>query len=262
MTNGPGTQFSDGEGYERLMGRWSRMVGVPFLAWLNMSSGLSWLDVGCGNGAFTEEIIRHAAPSKVCGVDPSPQQLQHVKGRPQAALARFQQGDAQALPFLDQEFDVAVMALAISFVPNPSEAVKELKRVTRKGGVVATYMWDVPGGGVPVSPVVRVLKKMGLPVAMPPHPEVSEIEALCSLCEEAGMTGIETRVFYIPVTFPDFETLWADTTLPIGPLGEQLQNLDDRTRAALRQQLQASLPTAPDGSITYEAFANAVKGRA
>jgi SAM-dependent methyltransferase len=262
MTNGPENQFSDGESYERLMGRWSRLVAVPFLEWLHVAPGLSWLDVGCGNGAFTEEIIRHAAPSKVLGIDPSPQQLHHAKARPQAALARFQQGDAQDLPFPDQEFDVAAMALAISFVPNPSQAVKELKRVTRKGGIVATYMWDLPGGGVPVSPVVRVLKKMGLPTTMPTHPEASEIEALRSLWEEAGMSGIETSVFRIPVTFPDFETLWADTTLPIGPLGEQLQNLDDRTRADLRQKLQAALPTATDGSITYGAVANAVKGRA
>jgi SAM-dependent methyltransferase len=262
MTNGPDVQFSDGEGYERLMGRWSRLVGVQFLEWLNVAPGLSWLDVGCGNGAFTEEIIGHAAPSNVSGVDPSPQQLLHAKGRPQAALARFQQGDAQALPFQDEEFDVAAMSLAISFVPDPTKAVKELKRVTREGGTVATYMWDLPGGGVPVSPVVRILKKMGLPAAMPPHPEASEIAALRSLWEEAGMAHIETRVFRIPVTFPDFETLWTDTTLPIGPLGEQLQSLDDRTRAALRLQLQASLPTATDGSITYEAVANAVKGRA
>lgn len=261
MTNGPGTQFSDGESYERLMGRWSRLVGVQFLDWLHVAPGLSWLDVGCGNGAFTEEIISHAAPSEVCGVDPSPEQLQHAQRRPQVAQTQYLLGDAEALPFADQYFDVAAMALAISFVPNPLQAAQEMKRVSRKGGTVATYMWDLPGGGVPLSPLARVLKKMGHPVAMPPHPEVSEIEALRSLWEEAGMSGIETSVFRIPVTFPDFETLWADTTLPIGPLGEQLQNLDDRTRADLRQRLQDSLPTETDGSITYGAVASAVKGR-
>ena len=66
-----GTQFLDGDAYERLMGRWSRMAGEKFLNWLAVPNGLYWLDVGCGNGAFTESLIAGSAPAAVGGIDPS-----------------------------------------------------------------------------------------------------------------------------------------------------------------------------------------------
>src|SRR5215469_13707834 len=121
--------FTDGEAYERLMGRWSRKVGKLFLDWLDAPKSLSWLDVGCGNGAFTEEIIARCAPAKVTAVDPSEGQLGYAQTRPGAKLAEFRVADAQSLPFENRDFDVVAMALAISFIPDPAKAVAEMVRV-------------------------------------------------------------------------------------------------------------------------------------
>jgi len=93
--------FTDGEAYERLMGRWSRLVGEQFLDWLEAPKNLRWLDVGCGNGAFTEELIAHCAPASVMGIDPSDQQLAYARRRGEAKMAEFRVADARNLPFGD-----------------------------------------------------------------------------------------------------------------------------------------------------------------
>ena len=149
----PGQIFSDGKVYERMMGRWSKLVGRIFLDWLAPPKGLHWIEVGCGNGAFTEELIAHCAPRAVDAIDPSEGQLTFARTRPSAKLARFRQADAQALPFADKSFDAAAMALVITFVPDPAKAVAEMARVVRPGGLIATYMWDIAGGGLPLTSI-------------------------------------------------------------------------------------------------------------
>ena len=141
--------FTDGKAYERLMGRWSQVVGVKFIDWLGAPKGLRWIDVGCGNGAFTEVLIARAAPAAVTGIDPSPDQIDYARKRPAAKLAQFRVGDAQALPFDDNSFDAASMALVITFFSDPLKAAREMVRVVKPGGLVATYMWDFPAGGIP-----------------------------------------------------------------------------------------------------------------
>jgi ubiquinone/menaquinone biosynthesis C-methylase UbiE len=119
----PQIRFDDGASYERFMGIWSRMAGDVFIDWLKPAAGLKWVDVGCGNGAFTENIVERCAPLSVDGVDPSEGQLAFARTRPAARLAKFHQGDAMALPFADDTFDVAVMPLVIFFVPEPATGV-------------------------------------------------------------------------------------------------------------------------------------------
>ena len=156
--------FTDGETYERLMGRWSRSVGVQFLDWLDLPKGLRWLDVGCGNGAFTEVLAAHVTPSELTGVDPSKEQIAFAKIREGAKLAQFRVGDAQALPFSDGSFEVAIMALVISFVPDPAKAVSEMARVVRPGGMVAAYMWDSSNSS-PHGPLYATMSALGFPIA-------------------------------------------------------------------------------------------------
>ena len=131
------------------MGRWSQLVGDGFLDWLAPASGLRWLDVGCGNGAFTEMLVERCAPAAVVGVDPSEAQLAFARTRPASRVAQFRQGDAMALPFPDDAFDAAVMPLVIFFVPDPPKGVAEMARVVRPGGVVTAYGWDLFDGGFP-----------------------------------------------------------------------------------------------------------------
>src|ERR1700746_3822164 len=112
-------RFDDGLSYERYMGDWSRRVGSVFLDWLAAPSGLKWIDVGCGNGAFTEVLVERCAPVEVQGIDPSEGQLAFARKRPAAHIAKFSHGDATALPFPAGTFDAATMALVIYFVPDP-----------------------------------------------------------------------------------------------------------------------------------------------
>src|SRR5215470_2694268 len=105
--------FRDGADYERTMGAWSRLAGKIFLDWLAPHPGLRWIDIGCGNGAFTELIVERCAPAEVQGIDSSEGQLAFARERPGARMTQFRQGDAMALPFPEDSFDVAIMALVI-----------------------------------------------------------------------------------------------------------------------------------------------------
>ena len=91
-------RFDDGAAYERMMGTWSRFAGEIFLDWVAPRPGLGWIDVGCGNGAFMELLVERCAPIEVQGIDPSDAQLAFARARPTARVAKFQQGDAMALP--------------------------------------------------------------------------------------------------------------------------------------------------------------------
>jgi ubiquinone/menaquinone biosynthesis C-methylase UbiE len=258
MTDTTTGTFDDGAGYERLMGRWSRLAGRDFLAWLNVPAGLSWLDVGCGNGAFTEEVITHAKPAAITGIDPSPGQIAFARSR--GNNASFVEGDALALPFADAQFDVAAMALVIAFVTDPAKAVAEMQRVVRPGGTVATYMWDLPNAGVHLAPFYRALKDMGLAGPMPPSAQVSRSEALEALWRGAGLKDVEVTTINITVHFTDFEDFWTSNTVPQGPQAERLKQMNADQIAELQKRLRATVPFASDSSISYRAFANAVKG--
>jgi ubiquinone/menaquinone biosynthesis C-methylase UbiE len=255
-----GQMFSDGKVYERMMGRWSKRVGVQFLDWLEAPKNLRWVEVGCGNGAFTEELIARSAPLEVSAVDPSPGQLNFARTRPGAKMARFQIGDAQALPFPDNTFDAAAMALVITFIPDPAKAVGEMARVVRPGGLVATYMWDTLNGGVPLAPVGAALKSMGKSLARVSG-DASKRETMQALWQEARLQSVETRVIRIHVTFSSFEDFCESSLVPIGPSGQVVSNMSPAEKEQLKARLREILPIAADGSIAYEAFANAVKGR-
>jgi SAM-dependent methyltransferase len=252
--------FTDGEAYERLMGRWSRRVAETFLDWVDVPNNLGWLDVGCGNGAFTEELIARCAPAAVTAVDPSDDQLAYARTRPGARMADFRVGDAQKLPFADDSFDAAAMALVISFLPDPGRAVAEMARVVRPGGSVAAYMWDIPGGGVPVHPIYLAMESMGFMSGRPPNPKASEANAMRGFWEEAGLESIETRAIRIPTVYSDFDDFWDSNVVPIGPQGKVIADMAPGARGELRLRLRDHLPACPDGRIIYEACANSVKG--
>src|SRR6476469_4311482 len=136
-------RFDDGAAYDSFMGHWSRLAGAVFLDWLAPPSKQRWLDVGCGNGAFTEMIVQRCAPASIDGVDPSEGQLAYARTRPALRAAQLRQGDAMALPFPDDAFDAAVMPLVIFFVPDPAKGIAEMARVVRPGGLVTAYGWDL-----------------------------------------------------------------------------------------------------------------------
>src|SRR5215468_6024675 len=186
-------RFEDGAAYERMMGNWSRRAGSIFLDWLAAASDLKWIDVGCGNGAFTELLVERCAPTLVNGIDPSEAQLDFARKRLAARQAKFDLGDAMALPFPADEFDGAIMALVIFFVPDPAKGVAEMARVVRPGGIVAAYAWDVLGGGFALEPIRIELRAMGLKPVDPPSVDASRLEAMRDLWTSAGLEAVETR---------------------------------------------------------------------
>lgn len=252
--------FDDGATYDRYMGQWSRIVGDVFLDWLAPGRGLRWLDVGCGNGAFTEMLFERCAPAAIDGVDPSEAQLAFARAQPAAKLAKFHQGDAMALPFPDDAFDAAVMPLVIFFVPDPAKGVAEMARVVRAGGIVAAYGWDLTGGGFPYTALQQEMRELGVTHGMPPSPEAARLDVLQELWTGAGLQSIETRAIEVQRTFDDFEDWWQ--TVLTGPsVSAKLAAMAPDVRAALKERMRAHHPADASGRVTYGARANAVKGR-
>jgi ubiquinone/menaquinone biosynthesis C-methylase UbiE len=252
-------RFNDGAAYERLMGVWSRSAGEVFLDWLAPPLAARWVDVGCGNGAFTELIVERCAPAAIEGVDPSEGQLAFARTRPAARVATFRQGDAMALPFADASFEAAVMALVIFFVPEPAKGVAEMARVTRPGGLVSAYAWDVLGGGLPFEPFIAEMRAMGLNPPLPPSFEASRMEALRDLWKGAGIEEIETRQIVVRRTFDDFDDFWATNTL--ANIGAAIAAMPPADAERLRAQVRARVPADETGRVTHVAHANAIKGR-
>ena len=229
-----------------------------FLDWLDAPKAAHWLDVGCGNGAFTEEILTRTQPAKVTGIDPSGGQIKFAHSREGTKAADCHVGDAQALPFAKATFDASIMALAIAFVPDPAKGVSELVRVTKEGGLVATYMWELPGS-VPLYPFANALRDMGKPMVMPISSQFSHMDALTKLWQSAGLTAVQSRQIHTTISYTSFEDMW-ESSLLTGPLKEQVSQLSSEVQADLANRVRASLPPAADGSIHFECFANAVKG--
>src|SRR3984893_6559583 len=237
----PGQMFSDGKTYERMMGRWSKRVGVQFLDWLGAPKGLHWVEVGCGNGAFTEELIAHTAPRAVPSIDPSEGQLAFARTRTAAKLAEFRLGDAQALPFPDKSIDAVAMVLVVSFIPDtakavadmtrvfffipdPPKAVAKMARVVRPGGIVATYRWDIPGGGLPLAPVGRAFKAMGKEYSHTSD-NASRREVMQTLWQGAGLQAVETRVIRITVNYTSFDDFCESSLVAVGPAGQVIAKM-------------------------------------
>lgn len=252
-------RFDDAVAYEEFMGKWSRLAGDAFLDWLAAPAGLRWVDVGCGNGAFTELLIERCAPIAVEGVDPSEEQLEFARDRLVAGPARFQQGDAMALPFANCAFDAAVMALVIFFVTDPAKGVAEMARVVRPGGSVSAYAWDMLGGGFPYAALQEELAALGSPHLWPPSIEASRIDVMRRLWNGAGLVQVRTRTIGVERTFADFETFW--TIALTGPrIAPRVAAMRPADVALVKERLRARLTPDAAGRITYEAVANAIQG--
>ena len=253
-------RFTDGAAYERYMGVWSRRVGEAFLDWLAPAAGLRWLDVGCGNGAFTELVAEHCAPASVHGIDPSEAQLAYARSRPALREAHFRPGDAMALPFADGSFAAAVMPLVIFFVPDPAKGASEMARVVAPGGIVAAYAWDMVGGGFPYESLRAEMRALGVPIPEAPSNDASRLEALRDLWTGAGLEGVQTRQLEVQRTFADFDDYWT-TVLGAPSTGPKMAAMTPEALADLQSRMRARLPASGSGQITCAARANAVKGR-
>jgi SAM-dependent methyltransferase len=253
-------RFDDGAAYDRYMGVWSRLVGETFLDWVAPASGLRWLDIGCGNGAFTQLIVRHTAPASLAGIDPSEEQLASARGDESLRGGDFRQGSAMELPFGDDAFDAAVMPLVIFFVPDPAQGLREMVRVVSPGGLVCAYAWDMAGGGFPYWSLQNEMREMGAAIPAPPSPQASELEVMEGLWIDAGLEGVETRVITVERTFASFDEYWAITLT--GPsVGPSFEAMGEAKVAELKERMRGMLVADAHGRITCSARAHAVQGR-
>jgi len=256
--------WAAGDAYEPYVGRWSRLVARQFLDWLAVSAGSSWLDVGCGTGALSELILAQATPAKVEGLDPSAGFVEYARTRVTDARARFHVADARDTGLEGAVFDAVVAGLVINFVPQPEEAVAEMRRVARPGGAVAAYVWDYAGmmqlmrhfwnAAVALDPGARELDEgRRFPLCAP--------EALRELFAQSGLHDVQTRAIDVVTHFRDFDDYWAPFLGGQAPAPGYAMALSEERRARLRERIRDSLPFGIDGSIPLVARAWAVRGR-
>jgi SAM-dependent methyltransferase len=248
------------------VGRWSRLVAREFVDWLGMPTGKRWLDVGCGTGSLTATILERADPRSVLGVDPSAGYIDHARAMIADPRARFEVGDARALPTSDDSVDAVVSGLVLNFV-SPGEqatAVSEMHRVVEPGGTVAAYVWDYAGqmqlmrhfwdAAVDLDPDARSLDEgMRFPLGQP--------GPLRDLFLGAGFATVETRAIDVPTVFRDFDDYWSPFLGGQGPAPGYAMSLSEERRSALRERIRAGLPVSPNGSFRLIARAWAVRGR-
>jgi SAM-dependent methyltransferase len=255
--------WAQGAGYERYVGRWSRLVANRFLQWLAISPGRAWLDVGCGTGALSQRILDCHAPARVVGIDSSEGFAAHARAHVIDPRAEFRVGDARALPVSDGEFDAVVCGLVLNFVPDPPRAVAEMRRATQPGGTVALYVWDYAGemqlmrrfwdAAAALDPAASDLDEgRRFPICRP--------EPLCALLADAGLRDVAAETIDVPTVFADFDDYWSPFLAGQGPAPGYCMSIPADRRLALREELRRMLPAGPDGVIRLTARAWAVQG--
>lgn len=253
-------RFENGAAYERGMAVWSQLAGAIFLDWLAPAPNQRWIDVGCGNGAFTELVVARCAPADIQGIDPSESQLEFARTRPGARGATFQIGDAHALPFATDSADIAIMALVIFFLDDPAAGLAEMRRVVRSGGLVAAYAWNIPARSFPLEPVQAEFRAMGKTPLLPPSAAIAEASALRAAWAEAGLSDLRQREITVTRSFDDFEDFWT-VTLGTGLMSDAIAKLPEGEREAFKQRVRQRLPPEADGRLRYTVSANAIAGR-
>ncbi len=257
---------TDGDAYEQVMGRWSRRLAERFLDFTGEVDG-DCLDLGCGTGHLAAAILRRAPDARVTGVDFSPAYVAHAQGRADIAAAEFRVGDACALPFADGSFDRVLSLLMLHFVPRAPDAVAEMRRVTRPGGIAAATVWDARGG--------MVANRMFFDTAAMLDPAADALRAqnyvrpmtrpgeLAAAWHAAGFVDVAEAYLTIRMEFADFEDFWSPYLGGQGPGGVYVAGLDPAVREKLKAQVRrAYLDGEPDGPRSYACSAWAVRGMA
>src|SRR3954447_693521 len=226
------------DAYDSFMGRYSVQLGPQMADLAGVQAGERVLDVGCGPGALTAELVLRGA--QVSAVDPSPQFVAAAQERYPDADVR--QSSAESLPFGDGEFDAALAQLVVHFMPERGGGLAEMRRVTRPGGVVVASVWDMVGGAAPLTPFWRAARERDPSTEGEADRAGAGEGQLPGLFAQAGLRDVEEAAQPVNVEHASFDEWWLPFTLGVGPAGEYYQRLDPEQQQALEARLREQLP--------------------
>jgi SAM-dependent methyltransferase len=234
------------------MGRYSVPLAPQLADFAAVAAGQRVLDVGCGPGALTAELVTRLGPAAVSAVDPSEPFVAAAQERHPGVSVR--RAAAEQLPFGDQAFDAALAQLVVHFMARPVVGLREMARVTRKHGVVAACVWDHAGGQGPLSLFWEAARELDPDVEDESQLAGAREGHLAQLFQAAGLHEIEESALLVSVEHPSFEDWWEPFTLGVGPAGGHASGLDAKRQAKLRELCREMLPAAPFG-LTARAWA-------
>lgn len=254
--------FSKSEAYAVFMGRWSRQLAVPFVAFAGVQAGDDVLDVGSGTGALAAAILAGTDSGRIVGIDPARAYVDHARTRMKSERVTFEEGDGQQLRFATGEFDKTLSLLVVNFIPDPAKAVAEMIRVTKPGGIVAAAVWDYGEG----MEMLRIFWDEA--VALDPssesrderHMPLSRSGELAALWRQHGLADVVEAPLVIELSFESFDDFWSPFLKGQGPAGAYVASLSEARQQLLRDRLRRRLADKAGGSFRLTARAWAVKG--
>lgn len=230
--------------YDRFMGRYTPPLAAALADAARVADGQRVLDVGCGPGGLTAELVKRTGAKRVAAVDPAPQFVAACAERNPGVDAR--EGTAEELPWDDGTFDAALSCLVIGFMRDADRGVAEMARVTRPGGVVAACMWDVAGGRMNMLRLFWTAMRGRLPSVGGEQDRAGTSKGdIAERLARAGLSDVSGGELAVSAAYADFDDFWEPFTFAVGPAGQALSELPPEDRAAVREDLRAELPDGP-----------------
>jgi ubiquinone/menaquinone biosynthesis C-methylase UbiE len=245
------------DAYDRFMGHYSQQLSPQLADLAGIGPGQRVLDVGCGPGALTAEIARRVGPEAVTAVDPSASFVAAAQARnPGVAVL---QAAAEDLPFADSAFDAALAQLVVHFMSDPVAGLTEMRRVTRRGGVVAACVWDHGGGRGPLSLFWQAAQELDRDVVDESRLAGSRQGQLAALFDAAGLQQVEESELSATIEHAGFNEWWEPFTQGVGRAGPYLASVSAERQAEIRDRCRRLLPAGP---FKLRAIAWAARGNA